>query len=246
MAKSSYKYSGRKDPKGFTKLPEGPLYAFTSIYMHFHTIYADPSYLNHLKLARVNFFFRKKCKTAIKWSIIALRSGDYVRPYSGAGTGIHSGGYEILKRKIIQKREREKCSISYKIRSDSNVFNWFFLILSWRFSKKGGKLGFFFAQGDASPPPLSEAQRAAAAYPAAPPVSAPGPTVLGLVRSGHYVRTTWPLNSGLKRKWHQTTFIDSRGNISSVLWKRERLDRGRERRRVCHCSSESLVQTLRT
>ena len=77
--------------------------------------------------------------------------------------------------------------------SDSNVFNWFFVILYWCFSEKGEtigllswfytdvsqkkreKIGLLICSGGCLaplPPPPYEAQGAAVAYPH-PPVSAP-------------------------------------------------------------------------
>ena len=90
---------------------------------------------------------------------------------TGADTGIHSGGCEILKRENYTKKEKREIfylNYFYKIRSDSNVFNCFLFWTLYRcFSEKGGKLVSFldfiltflkkrgkkwasvFAQGDA-------------------------------------------------------------------------------------------------
>ena len=48
--------------------------------------------------------------------------------YTGADTGIHSGGCEILKRENYTEKGK-KGDYLFKTRPDSNVFNGFFLIL---------------------------------------------------------------------------------------------------------------------
>ena len=87
-----------------------------------------------------------------------IKYEKYFHSWPGADTGIRTGGCEIWKGKIIHKRKKRRLSYKnylFKIRSDSNVFNGFFLILYWLSQKKWGKLGFFICSGGCGrlPPP---------------------------------------------------------------------------------------------
>ena len=67
--------------------------------------------------------------------------GERSERWSGANTGIHSEGCEILKRENYTKREIFYLNYLFKIRSDCNMLNFFLLILYWCFSEKGEKIG---------------------------------------------------------------------------------------------------------
>ena len=77
---------------------------------------------------------------------------------TGADTGIHSGGWEILKRENVYKKGKKgRVSIKtfFKNKACFNVFIGFFLILYWGFSQKMGKIGLLFCSGGCGRLPAS-------------------------------------------------------------------------------------------